>query len=268
MASVTQTIPQYSLGMSEQPDDLKFPGQVKEVTNAIPDITRGLFKRPGAKRISKLQNALTANSWFHYYRDEEEGSYIGQVGVTGEVKMWSCTTGAEMTVLYGPDPEWSSEVAYTSGQRVEANDKVYEATATINSGGTAPSHSSGTTNDWLFIEATSVDKTPIQHYLQTLDPENLQFLTINDTTFVANRDVSDYTATEFNAGIIPSGKNATTNKSRDVTRVGITGTTQARPHTDFGFIELLRTENGRQYGLNIKNTDDEDTLTRATRIKY
>ena len=51
MASITQTIPQYSLGMSEQPDQLKFPGQVTEVTNAIPDITKGLFKRPGAKRI-------------------------------------------------------------------------------------------------------------------------------------------------------------------------------------------------------------------------
>ena len=49
MAGITQTIPQYSLGMSEQPDQLKFPGQVTEVTNAIPDLTKGLFKRPGRK---------------------------------------------------------------------------------------------------------------------------------------------------------------------------------------------------------------------------
>ena len=51
MASVTQTIPQFSLGMSEQPDNLKFPGQVTDIVNAIPDVTKGLFKRPGAKRI-------------------------------------------------------------------------------------------------------------------------------------------------------------------------------------------------------------------------
>ena len=51
MAGITQTIPQYALGMSEQPDSLKFPGQVKEVTNAIPDVTKGLFKRPGLKRV-------------------------------------------------------------------------------------------------------------------------------------------------------------------------------------------------------------------------
>ena len=57
MASVTQTIPQFSLGMSEQPDNLKFPGQVTDIVNAIPDVTNGLFKRPGAKRIGT--DALT-----------------------------------------------------------------------------------------------------------------------------------------------------------------------------------------------------------------
>ena len=42
MASITQTIPNYVGGISEQPDQLKFPGQVKDVVNAIPDVTRGL----------------------------------------------------------------------------------------------------------------------------------------------------------------------------------------------------------------------------------
>ena len=44
MAGVTQTIPSYSGGVSEQPDQLKFPGQVKAIQNAIPDITYGLYK--------------------------------------------------------------------------------------------------------------------------------------------------------------------------------------------------------------------------------
>ena len=43
MASVTQTIPSFTGGLSEQPDQLKFPGQVKDVQNAIPDITRCLY---------------------------------------------------------------------------------------------------------------------------------------------------------------------------------------------------------------------------------
>ena len=60
MAGVTQTIPSYSAGMSEQPDNLKFPGQVVESVNAIPDITKGLFKRPGLKRIDT--SAITGDN--------------------------------------------------------------------------------------------------------------------------------------------------------------------------------------------------------------
>ena len=193
MASITQTIPQYSLGMSEQPDQLKFPGQVTEVTNAIPDLTRGLFKRPGAKRIGTdaLSSVQSGGSWFHYFRDETEGSYIGQVAADGQVRVWRCSDGQLMTTVYG-----------TGGQ------------------------------------------TAIQNYLATSTPENLQFLTINDTTFVTNRD--------------------TTNPN---TAVGHTGSTDATPDTHFGFIELLRTENGRQYGVNINNGTTVTTLTRATRLK-
>jgi len=193
MASITQTIPQYSLGMSEQPDQLKFPGQVTEITNAIPDITKGLFKRPGAKRIGTdaLSSVQSGGSWFHYFRDETEGSYIGQIAADGQVRVWRCTDGQLMTTAYG-----------TGGQ------------------------------------------TAIQNYLATSTPENLQFLTINDTTFVTNRD--------------------TTNAN---TLVGTTGTTDATPDAHFGFIELLRTENGRQYGVNINNGTTVTTLTRATKIK-
>ena len=193
MASVTQTIPQFSLGMSEQPDNLKFPGQVTEIVNAIPDVTKGLFKRPGAKRIgtSPLANVQSGGSWFHYFRDETEGSYIGQVAADGQVRVWRCSDGTQMTTAYG-----------TGGQ------------------------------------------TAIQNYLATSTPENLQFLTINDTTFVSSRD--------------------STNSN---TLVGQTGTSTARPDAHFAMLELLRTENGRQYGIDVFRTADVTTLTRATRIK-
>ena len=193
MAGVTQTIPQYSLGISEQPDNLKFPGQVSDSINAIPDVTKGLFKRPGAKRIGTdaLSSVQSGGSWFHYFRDETEGSYIGQIAADGQVRVWRCNDGQLMTTAYG-----------TGGQ------------------------------------------TAIQNYLATSTPENIQTLTINDTTFVTNRD--------------------TTNAN---TLIGTTGTTDATPDAHFAFIELLRTENGRQYGLNISNNTNTQTLDRATRIE-
>ena len=216
MAGVTQTIPSYSAGMSEQPDNLKFPGQVTDSVNAIPDITKGLFKRPGLKRIDTsliseangnfltrnvstnqgfLKNVQSGGSWFHYYRDETEGSYIGQIAADGQVRVWSCKNGELMTTAYG-----------TGGQ------------------------------------------TAITNYLATSSPENIQTLTINDTTFVSNRDTSNSN-----------------------TAVGTTGTTDDTPDPHFALIELIRAENGRQYGLNITNgTDDASrnvTLKRATRLR-
>jgi len=193
MTTITQTIPQYSLGMSEQPDQLKFPGQVQEVTNAIPDITKGLFKRPGAKRVgtTPLANVQSGGSWFHYFRDETEGSYIGQIAADGQIRVWRCSDGVQMTTAYG-----------TGGQ------------------------------------------TAITNYLATSTPENIQTLTINDTTFLTNRD--------------------TTNAN---TLIGTTGTTDATPDAHFGYVELMRTENGRQYGININNGTTVTTVKRATKIK-
>ena len=69
MPAITQTIPAYTGGISEQPDQLKVPGQVKSIQNAIPDAIKGLYKRPGAKRIgsSPLTNVQSNGSWFHNY---------------------------------------------------------------------------------------------------------------------------------------------------------------------------------------------------------
>ena len=103
MGSITQTIPNYQGGISQQPDELKLPGQVTEAKNVIPDLVDGLTKRPGGRFISSLSdgsnNSVTNGRWFHYYRDEAE-QYIGQVSRNGVLKMWSCTDGSEKTVTY------------------------------------------------------------------------------------------------------------------------------------------------------------------------
>ena len=294
MASVTQTIPQFSLGMSEQPDNLKFPGQVTDIVNAIPDVTDGLFKRPGAKRVgtSKLPNVYTNQShatnkngaWFHYFRDELEGSYIGQIDINGVVRIWSCETGAEQTIVYGSAQE--------------------------NAGGGFVQYDTGT-----------IEKA----YLATTNPENLQFLTINDTTFVTNRDINNPNTIITNDSFssiweMTSATQVTITKagltnynlavgdriyldfyasitgkptSGPVTIVSLTGSqfvanvsggtngansgntlavkvtklTDPNPDGHYAMLELLRTENGRQYGLDIFNTAATTTLTRATRIK-
>ena len=97
MAGITQTIPTYWGGISEQPDELKKPGQVTDAINVLPDVTNGLMKRPGSKLIGEDLNSAEEGKWFSYYRDETE-QYIGQIARNGAIKMWRCSDGFEMTV--------------------------------------------------------------------------------------------------------------------------------------------------------------------------
>ena len=56
MANITQTIPALTAGISQQPDEQKIPGQVKNMVNAIPDVTQGLLKRPAGKFVASLSD--------------------------------------------------------------------------------------------------------------------------------------------------------------------------------------------------------------------
>ena len=191
MASITQTIPNFFGGISKVPDSQMGQGQVKDALNCIPDLNKGLYKRPGAMRVgtAPLSGATSTGVWFHYYRDETEGSYIGQVQTDGSVNMWDGDTGNAITVNY------------ESGQQ-----------------------------------------TNLQNYLSngTIGSETLQFTTINDSTFVVNRNVT---------------------AAMEATSVS---KTDERPHTYSAFIELKRTQNGRQYGINIHNPTSNTTTSIST----
>ena len=88
MSSISQTIPSYVAGISEQPDQLKLSGQVKDCVNALPDVTRMLGKRPGCEF---LREDIGANAhlghWFDIYRDPNE-QYIGSVRTDGTVDVF------------------------------------------------------------------------------------------------------------------------------------------------------------------------------------
>ena len=113
MAGITQQVPNYIFGISEQPDELKIPGQVKNLKNGLPDVTRGLQKRPGSRYVNTL-SAETDSKWFHIFRDEAE-QYIGQVTKTGEVKVWDVKTGAPLAVA----GDQKAYLAFTDSEDVQ-----------------------------------------------------------------------------------------------------------------------------------------------------
>ena len=102
MAAVTQTIPNYLGGVSNQPDDKKRPGQVTKCINAYPDPTFGLTKRPGFKFLTTLKETggaafdntdLDNAKWFYINRDADE-RYIGCIvghgtPATAAIHVWN-----------------------------------------------------------------------------------------------------------------------------------------------------------------------------------
>ena len=97
MASVSQRIPNFLGGFSQQPDSLKLPGQLTQADNCIPDPTYGLLKRPGLKLVSALNGATTDGRWFSIFRDSTE-QYIGQFDHAGQLRVWNALNGIQATV--------------------------------------------------------------------------------------------------------------------------------------------------------------------------
>ena len=157
MSSITQTVPSYNGGISQQPDDLKSPGQLITAKNVLPDLTDGLQKRPGGKLIASISDydgnitvpdgsntdtvydpdSQTNGRWFSYYRDETE-QYVGQIAQDGQVRMWKCSDGSVVPVVY--------------------------------TGGSG-----------------SASETALKLYLNHKADDDLQTLTLNDYTYVTNR---------------------------------------------------------------------------------
>ena len=261
MTSITQQIPNYIGGISQQPDELKVPGQVRAAKNVLPDVTHGLLKRPGGRLIGSALAAFNVGTndskWFHYYRDESE-QYIGQIQLSdGDIKVWRCDTGALISPRFKP-LDWATNKTYNVGDEVTStNNRIYKNLTETNtvSSGSAPSHTSGTAvvgpHTWEHVTTTAARETALKNYLKTrLNngvedtsggthlPAHLQTLTLNDFTYITNRNKTAKMA-------------ATVEPERD-------------PEA---YIELKKVAYASQYSVNLFDTTALTTVTTATRIK-
>lgn len=105
MAAISQVIPNYVQGISNQPDELKTPGQVRDLKNAWPDVTRGCMKRLGSKFIGELDTGPDG-TWFTIDRAQNPADqYICKVGNDGypRVEVWNMN-GTSIPVTYANNP--------------------------------------------------------------------------------------------------------------------------------------------------------------------
>ena len=245
MAAISQSIPNYGIGgISEQPDQLKVKGTVTSIENAIPDIVWGLYKRPGSKRLKDIRLGDPSpgynKKWFSYYRDATEGAYIGHIDQHGKIEMWSCLDGDKKTVKYS-EFQWTTtadnygDETTTSTWSSAKKDHTGVATESVDSKAT-------TSGDWFdYVGDVSTGEPTNWGYLATSNPKDLKTLTINDTTFLSNK----------------------------IKPVRIHKNTGGPPHKFWAYIQLLKTENGRQYSFNVYDSTGgaNKAVPSATHIK-
>tara|TARA_Y100001970_G_scaffold22409_1_gene25966 strand:+ start:2530 stop:6360 length:3831 start_codon:yes stop_codon:yes gene_type:complete len=266
MTSITQTIPNYVSGISEQPDELKTPGQLTVAKNVLPDVTQGLVKRPGGKLIGDDLGAYTTSSkWFHYYRDENE-QYIGQIqGSDGQIKMWRCNgitingvqhnAGDPVNVTdnltitkagsYARDGFGVITVTLTTDHGYSVGDLIYLDLATYTNGAVSGVYkvTSILTNKKFTVdgEGTVLNGITVHsaksNYLIHLSDQDLQTLTLNDFTYITNR-------------------NKTVAMSDTVEPI----------QPPQAFIELKKVAYASQYAVNLYDDNTTEPIKTATRL--
>jgi len=201
MSTLTQRIPTLLLGISQQPDNLKFPGQVVDANNVFPDYALGMLKRPGGKFVASLKDAVTSGKWFPILRDEDE-KYVAQYdGST--FRVWSLIDGSPRAVDMGTNTGVPGTCVFAD-LRDELNDfnaavDVTEAELEdLNEFGAAYAEvSDGQTGvvTTLFNVTTNYDTNYEQTLVSGVLYDGIRYRLLNNSTVIKEYSTSTFTFT-------------------------------------------------------------------------
>ena len=166
MSAVTQQIPNFIQGISDQPDELKNIGQLRKCINGYPDLVSGLVKRNGIKWIGNL-DVTQDGKWFHIEKEsplQGEELYVANIAENGRVSVWDVLQepAQEMEVCYSDDPQFRKKHRTLRNPDTKVNED--EITCYL------PGVAGGA-----------------EDYFVHTEPSDLQVVTVNDYTFVTNR---------------------------------------------------------------------------------
>jgi len=100
MAAISQKIANLLGGVSQQPDPVKLPGQVRAADNVYLDPTFGCRKRPGTEYLATLGANIPVDArWFTIFRDNNERYVVAMYNNPSfGLRVWDLNDGAERTV--------------------------------------------------------------------------------------------------------------------------------------------------------------------------
>lgn len=94
MPLVSQSVPSFKGGVSQQPDIIRFPDQVTELINGFPNEVEGLQKRPPTIHVKRVADHVdTSKKKYHVINRDENEQYILQLG-SGEFQVFDLNGNA------------------------------------------------------------------------------------------------------------------------------------------------------------------------------
>jgi hypothetical protein len=151
MANITTTVPNLIQGVSQQSPQVRLAGQCEEQINGLSTVTKGLTKRPPARLIDNLGAVALEGDFLHFINRSETERYV----VTIEHR----TTGDGSGVIRVFNLETGDEASITAGDVTYANG--YQVSGD-------------------YLKLATANKSH----------EQLKALTIGDSTFLLNTDVT------------------------------------------------------------------------------
>ena len=86
MPLVVTSVPNLAQGVSQQPDNLRYPGQCDEQVNAWATVVEGLVKRPNTRWVKEFNSGSVTgapNLFTHFVKRDESNKYCVQVSLGG-----------------------------------------------------------------------------------------------------------------------------------------------------------------------------------------
>jgi hypothetical protein len=157
MANITTTVPNLIQGVSQQSPQVRLAGQCEEQINGLSTVTKGLTKRPPARLIDNLGAVALEGDFLHFINRSETERYV----VTVEHR----TSGDGTGVIRVFNLETGDEASITAGGVTYANG--YQVSGD-------------------YLKLATANKSH----------EQLKALTIGDSTFLLNTDVTVAKTTE------------------------------------------------------------------------
>ena len=105
MPLLVNSVPNLAQGVSQQPDNLRYPGQCDEQVNAWATVVEGLVKRPNTRHISKLFTSKVSNNTHVQVIDRDETNRFVSVIDNNDLSVFDLNDGSEKTVTITADAQ-------------------------------------------------------------------------------------------------------------------------------------------------------------------